>query len=215
MPTLVKICGVTQEAQGHEIARLGANFIGINYWPGSKRYLPPDKAAWLADLPASVRIVGVFVNPSLNEIQTAARTGRLDFVQLHGDETPEFCAELAVMGYRVIKAFQVRDESSLAAIARFPVSHVLLDAYHPTERGGSGDTFPWELANVFQRQHPETKLILAGGLTPDNVGTAAAGVRPYAVDVASGVEDRIPGIKNLDKVARFIQQAKADDPPEP
>ena len=209
MTSLVKICGITREDQAFETARLGADLIGINYWPSSKRYLPAEKASWVSTLPETTRVVGVFVNPTEAYIDEIASMGRLDFVQLHGDESPEFCSRIAGKGLNVIKAFQVRDESSLAQIADFPVKHILLDAYHPTERGGLGETFPWELANTFKRLFPDRFLILAGGLTPDNVDAAVQGVKPFAVDVASGVESGIPGVKDMAKVAQFIRRAKA------
>jgi len=206
--TLVKICGVTQRDQGLAIAELGVHLIGINLWPSSKRYLALENAAWTAELPDTVQTVGVFVNPDLGYIKEAVSSGLLSFLQLHGDETPEFCAEVQALGAKVIKAFQVRNESTLAVIGDYPVKDILLDAYHPNERGGLGETFPWELALSFKRQYPEKVLYLAGGLTADNVASAVSGVRPYAVDVASGVEDMVPGIKNLGKVKRFLNGAK-------
>lgn len=209
MTPLVKICGITLEDQAYQTAELGADLIGINYWPKSKRYLAPEKAHWVSGLPSTTKIVGVFVNPDPAYIAEIASMGRLDFVQLHGDESPGFCARLIQEGFKVIKAIQVRDESTLAGIADFDVDRVLLDAYHPTERGGLGETFPWELANAFKSRFPERKLILAGGLTPDNVATAVQGVRPYAVDVASGVESGSPGVKDMEKVASFIRAAKS------
>jgi len=205
----VKICGVTQRDQALAIANLGADFIGINLWLPSKRYLPLEQASWVADLPPTVQTVGVFVNPDRSYIDEVAASGVTSIFQLHGDETPEFCAELQAAGLRVIKAFQVRDEMTLADIAAYPVKDILLDAYHPSERGGLGETFPWELALAFKRMYPDRALFLAGGLTADNVAEATSGVRPYAVDVASGVEDDLPGIKNLEKVAKFIRAAKS------
>jgi phosphoribosylanthranilate isomerase len=208
-PVAVKICGVTQREQALAIAALGADYIGINFWPNSKRYLPLEKAVgWMRDVPASVRLVGVFVNPDMEYVDEVASTGLLSHVQLHGDETPEFCAALMERGSRVLKAFQVRDEASLDAIGAYAVADVLLDAYHPQERGGIGHSFPWELAVSFKRQHPDRLLWLAGGLTPDNVGAAVRGVEPYAVDVASGVEGDKPGVKAMEKVEEFLRAAR-------
>jgi phosphoribosylanthranilate isomerase len=150
----------------------------------------------------------VFVNPDHAYVNEAVSTGLLSHVQLHGDESPEFCAELAERGARVLKAFQVRDEASLDAIEKYAVNDILLDAYHPQERGGIGETFPWALALAFKRKYAERKLWLAGGLTSVNVGEAVRGVRPHVVDVASGVEAGAAGVKDMEKVARFIREAR-------
>ncbi len=208
MKPLVKICGVTQQDQAGQIAALGADLIGVNFWPQSKRYLPPANALWLADLPHSIQVVGVFVNPDPFELEELAESGLVSMFQLHGDESPDFCERLIGRGLKIIKAVQVRDADSLKRIADYPVTDILLDAYHPGQRGGIGETFPWRLALEFKALYPERRLWLAGGLTPENVIEAMKGVQPYAVDVASGVEDATPGVKNLEKVARFIQGAR-------
>ena len=208
MKPLVKICGVTQQDQAGQIAALGADLIGVNFWPQSKRYLPPANALWLADLPHSIQVVGVFVNPDPFELEELAESGLVSMFQLHGDESPDFCERLIGRGLKIIKAVQVRDADSLKRIADYPVTDILLDAYHPGQRGGIGETFPWRLALEFKALYPERRLWLAGGLTPENVIEAMKGVQPYAVDVASGVEDATPGVKNLEKVAHFIQGAR-------
>jgi phosphoribosylanthranilate isomerase len=209
----VKICGVTLREQAMAIAALGADYMGINLWKGSKRYLALEKAmTWMAEVPSPTRLVGVFVNPDHAYVAEAVSTGVLSFVQLHGDESPEFCAELAERGVRVLKAIQVRDEASLDAIEAYAVNDILLDAYHPQERGGIGEKFPWELAVAFKRRFPERNLWLAGGLTPENIAEAVRGVHPDVVDVASGVESGAPGVKDMEKVARFIREAKAGAP---
>lgn len=205
----MKICGVTLRDQALAIAELGADYLGINLWPHSKRYLPLEKALeWMKDVPKTTQLVGVFVNPDPGYAQEAMATGLLSYIQLHGDETPEFCADLTARGARVLKAIQVRDEASLDAIGDFSVHDILLDAYHPQARGGIGETFPWSLALEFKQRYPERSLWLAGGLTPDNVAEAVQGVHPHAVDVASGVESGIPGVKDMEKVAQFIRGAK-------
>jgi phosphoribosylanthranilate isomerase len=208
--SLVKICGVTQLEQALAIAELGADFIGLNFWPHSKRYLPLDKATVFGAVPPTARIIGVFVNPDQNDLNEAAATGILSGIQLHGDETPEFCLEAQRHGLPVIKAFQVRDPDMIHTIADYPQPDILLDAYHPHERGGVGATFPWGIAATFREQNPARRLYLAGGLTAENVGAAVQGVNPYAVDVASGVEGQVPGIKDLAKVARFIAAARGE-----
>lgn len=207
-PPLVKICGITQPEQAHAIAALGADLLGINFWPRSKRHVPLEKAAWLRELRVPSQVVGVFVNPDLEYLKRAVDLEALSALQLHGDESPEFCLQAASLGLPLIKAFQVKDEAMLGSIAAYPVTDILLDAYHPHERGGLGHTFPWELAVRFMQENPGRRLYLAGGLTPENVAGAVAGVQPYAVDVASGVEDSLPGIKNLAKVEAFIKAAR-------
>lgn len=208
----VKICGVTQKDQAIEIASMGADFIGINLWPQSKRYLPLEKALWLAEIPLTTSIVGVFVNADPGYLREAAASGLISHLQLHGDESVDLCALLVQEGRSIIKAFQVSDASMLDKIANYPVKDILLDSYHSEQRGGSGERFPWSLALQFKQKYPNRSLFLAGGLHADNVSEAVRTVRPYAVDVASGVEDALPGIKNLDKVARFIEQAKMGAP---
>lgn len=205
---LVKICGLTRQDQALQSAALGADFIGVNFWPQSKRFASPSIASWLTSLPDVTTRVGVFVDPSLKEIEVVAREGLVSVFQLHGDETPEFCDALGDLGLKVIKAIQARDEASLARIADYPVNDILLDAFHPQARGGTGGTFPWALALRFKELFPNRRLWLAGGLTPQNVAKAVQQVRPFAVDVASGVEDALPGIKNMGKVAEFIHAAR-------
>lgn len=208
-PCRVKICGVTQRDQALAIADIGADFLGLNFWPQSKRYLKPEEAAvWSREVPASTLLVGVFVNAEAVHVEQVAKAAGLAYVQLHGDESPAYAAELTARGLRVIKAIQVRDEDSVTATGGYAVQDVLLDAYHPGQRGGIGENFPWELALKFKAQFPDRALWLAGGLTPVNVGEAVHGVQPYAVDVASGVEDGTPGMKNLEKVRAFIAGAK-------
>ena len=211
MSTLVKICGITSRQQAVAIADLGADFIGVNFWPQSKRFLKLDPVQdlieWKRALPGRTQIIGVFVNPP--DDHEFFHLEALDGIQLHGEESPQFCAALTARGFRVIKAFQVRDEASLARIADYDVDDILLDAYAPDERGGSGRTFPWALALRFKEMFPQRRLWLAGGLTPENVAEAAHGVQPYAVDVASGVETGTPGVKDLAKVERFIRSGRS------
>jgi phosphoribosylanthranilate isomerase len=205
----VKICGVTQRDQALAIAELGADYLGLNFWPQSKRHLPPaSAAAWSPDIPKTTKLVGLFVNADANEVLDTAASVGLAFVQLHGDETPDYCSNLIERGLHVIKAIQVKDESSLQNIAAYPVQDILLDAYHPGQRGGIGETFPWRLAQAFKQLYPERNLWLAGGLTPENVAEAVQGVHPMVVDVASGVEDTTPGVKSLEKVNRFIRATR-------
>jgi phosphoribosylanthranilate isomerase len=202
---MAKICGVTQRDQALAIAELGADYLGLNFWPKSKRHLPLASAVtWAREIPRTTKLVGLFVNADANAVLDTAASVGLSLVQLHGD----YCADLIERGLSVIKAIQVRDESSLDGIAAYPVQDILLDAYHPGMRGGIGETFPWRLAQAFKQLYPERNLWLAGGLTPENVAHAVQGVQPMVVDVASGVENATPGVKSLEKVKRFIEAAR-------
>jgi len=197
----VKICGVTTLDDALACVDAGADAIGFNFWPRSKRHVDVDVASAIAKrLPPNVRTVGVFVDPSAEEVDRAFASGAIDLAQLHGDESPEFCARFAG---RYIKAMRMRDAASVAALAQFPCDLVLVDADTP-QYGGSGQRANVELAAAVASQR---RTILAGGLTPENVREAVAAVRPYGVDVAGGVE-REPGIKDWMKVAAFVKAAK-------
>ncbi|MGC4000981.1 MAG: phosphoribosylanthranilate isomerase [Anaeromyxobacter sp.] len=201
-PVRVKICGVTRLTDAVAAARLGASAIGFNFWPGSKRCITPAAAApMVAALPPDLLAVGVFVNPTREELLAAIRVAGLRAVQLHGDEPPALCMELPVP---VIKAVRVKDPASLAGMAAYHVAAYLLDAPGPGY-GGSGHTFDWGLAALAARELP---VWLAGGLTAENVGAAIQRVRPMGVDVASGVESA-PGIKDEARMEAFIQAVKA------
>jgi phosphoribosylanthranilate isomerase len=202
MPSLkVKICGITRLEDALAAARHGADALGFNFWPGSKRFIAPaDAAAIVRKLPPAVEAFGVFVNASREEILAAVAASGVGTAQLHGDEPPALCASLPLP---VVKAIRVDGPSALAALAAYEVSAFLLDAAGPGF-GGSGRTLDWELAAEAARA---ARVFLAGGLTPENVGEAVSRVRPYGVDVASGVE-LMPGVKDEEKVRRFVQAAK-------
>jgi phosphoribosylanthranilate isomerase len=200
-PPLVKICGITRVEDALAAARLGADWLGFNFWPSSRRYIAPQAAAAIvAALPATVLPVGVFVDPTAVELAEVIRVSGVRTVQLHGDEPPELCAASPVP---VVKGIRVRDAHSLAALATYEVSAFLLDSATPGY-GGSGTAFDWALAAEAAASVP---LWLAGGLTPENVAEAVRRVRPRGVDVASGVESA-PGVKDLAKVEAFIRNAK-------
>ena len=152
--------------------------------------------------------MAVLVNPSASLLDEIIGRDVVDVLQLHGDESPDETQRVMNLGLPVIKALQVRDRASLATIGDYPCETILLDAYNPGLYGGEGKAFPWELAIEAQQRFPEKRFILAGGLTPDNVGQAAAQVRPAGVDVASGVESS-PGIKDLEMVRQFIEGARS------
>lgn len=205
----MKICGVTTAEQAQRIADLGADAVGLNFWPKSKRFISPDVAAlWAPALRQRVVVVGVFVNPTDDELRAVVEQGLVDMLQLHGDETPERVAAVRELGLPVIKAIQVKNADAMRTMAQFDVNAVLLDSHNPVHYGGEGKTFPWELAAKARAEFPNQRLVLAGGLTPENVASAVAGTGAHAVDVASGVESA-PGIKDLAKVEAFIRAVKA------
>jgi phosphoribosylanthranilate isomerase len=200
----VKICGLTRLEDALAAARLGADWLGFNFWPGSRRYVRPEAAAALvAALPPSVLPVGVFVDPSREALLAAIRASGVRAVQLHGDEPPALCLGLPVP---VVKALRVRDAGSLSALPAYRVSAFLLDAAAPGHFGGSGARFDWGLAAAAAARVP---VWLAGGLTPENVAEAVRRVRPVGVDVASGVEIA-PGVKDLQLMEAFIRNAKKE-----
>jgi phosphoribosylanthranilate isomerase len=205
--TRVKVCGITRPEDAEQAVALGAWAIGFILWPGSRRAADPAVAAGIARaLRRRVEPVGVFVNQHLDEVAQLADAIGLTHVQLHGDEGPSFCAAVAQRtGARVIKAIRVASPADLRDAERFHTDLHLLDAAAPGLRGGSGTTWDWALAA--HRRSP-VPLILSGGLTPDNVADGIAAVRPWAVDVASGVEAS-PGIKDPAKVEAFIRAAGA------
>jgi phosphoribosylanthranilate isomerase len=197
----VKICGVTTPEDAALAAGAGADAIGVNLWPGSRRYVDPAAArAVLAAVPAGVLKVGVFVDAPADEVARRIRELGLDRAQLHGDErAPDFAAFDPA---RLVRVVRVRDEGSFAAAAGWRPALWLYDAF-VDGFGGGGVPAPWPLV-ARQARRP---FLLAGGLTPENVAAAVAAVRPDGVDVASGVEQR-PRVKDADKLARFVAAAR-------
>jgi phosphoribosylanthranilate isomerase len=195
--TKIKFCGITSLRDAERAVSAGAWAIGLVLWPSSPRHCESDVAAEIAAaLKRRAEIVGVFVNPTLDEVAHAADEIGLTMLQLHGDEGPSFCAEAARRtGCKVIKAARVRGRADLQALSSFHTDYHLLDSRSP----GSGQSFDWELARGHRGRTP---VILSGGLTPDNVAEAIALVRPFAVDVATGVE-RSPGRKDPRKLEAF------------
>jgi len=199
---IVKICGITRLDDARHAVDHGADALGFVFWPKSPRYIVPERAAEIiATLPAHVTAVGVFVNESVEGIRDVAARAGIGAVQLHGDETPDYAAALTWPVWRAV-TWEGVDEIS----AVWPADTMwLLDAADPVRRGGTGITVNWPRAAAVARTH---RVVLAGGLTPENVAEAIAVVRPYGVDVSSGVEDS-PGVKNLDKVERFLAGARS------
>ena len=203
MKTFVKICGITSLEDALACADAGADALGFNFWPQSKRYIAVEEAAKIARrVPPNIRTIGVFVNPSEGDVDRAFASGAIDLAQLHGDETPDFCSRFAG---RYIKAVRLRDAESLARMAEYRCDFILVDA-DTAGYGGSGQRADVGLAT---QAAAARRVILAGGLTPENVAEAVAEVKPYGVDVAGGVE-REPGIKDWIKVAAFVHAAKRE-----
>jgi phosphoribosylanthranilate isomerase len=199
----VKICGITNLEDAHVAVDCGADALGFVFYPPSPRYVTPAQAVRIIGaLPPLVTTVGLFVDVACEVVnETVARCG-LDRVQLHGRETPAFCGRIS---RPVIKAIRIKDAESLTALPDYVVSAYLLDAYvEGALPGGTGASFAWELA---ARAKPYGPVILAGGLTPENIQSAIAQVRPYGVDVSSGVE-RLPGLKDHHRLQQFISRAK-------
>ena len=202
----VKFCGITNLDDAQEAVRLGAWAIGLNHHPESPRFCEPDVAVEIsAALRRRLEIVGVFVNPTLAQLAAAAEDEWLTMVQLHGDEGPAFCREAARRtGCKVIKALRVRSAADVRAAEAYRADFHLLDAHRPGTSGGTGESFDWGLLGV---RRSEVPLILAGGLTPENVAEGVAAARPIAVDVASGVEAE-PGVKDHALMAAFLERAQ-------
>ena len=206
MTAKIKICGVTRIEDAVAAVRAGADFIGLNFWPRSKRYVDGARGAELARAvrgAGATQVVGVFVDASRDEIAAIAESVALDVVQLHGDESPDDALAIAHATARPVwKAIAARGPADVAALARWSVAAILLDTPTPG-RGGSGVTFDWSLARAARAQSPTRPLVLAGGLAPENVARAVAEVAPWAVDVASGVESA-PGVKDVARITSFV-----------
>lgn len=198
----VKVCGITRLEDAVAAVDAGADAVGFIFHRGSPRYIrPEDAGAIAAALPPFVSTVGVFVDVEHSEASATMRVAGLDVAQFHGDEDPSYCS----MFPRVIKALRVRGPEVLERLSEYScVSAFLLDAYSPDAHGGTGEVFDWSIAAKATATH---RVILAGGLTPDNIAEAVQRVRPYAVDVSSGVETA-PGLKDHALVREFIRRAK-------
>jgi len=202
----VKICGITNLEDGLAAADFDADMIGFNFYSKSPRYLSPDEAANIATLvPPAVLKVGVFVNAAIDEISDIANAVGLEIIQLHGDEDNNFIRLVGHITEKpVIKAFRIDPKVTIDSVLHSDADAVLLDTITVGEFGGTGRTFDW---NVVGTDLKNRQVFLAGGLTPENVTEAISIVRPYAVDVASGVETS-PGKKDHRKVKAFIENAK-------
>jgi len=198
----VKICGITRIRDALWAVRCGVDALGFIFAESPRRVSPEKAKAIIDTLPPFVQAVGVFVDERLRTLLDIAIFCGLDLVQLHGEETPDYCRNLP---FSAIKAFRIRDPLSLSAISpyRGVVKGAVLDTYHSVKKGGTGESFDWKLA-VKARKYG-IPIILSGGLTPENVQQAVRMVRPYAVDVNSGVENR-PGKKDAVLVERLMRR---------
>jgi phosphoribosylanthranilate isomerase len=204
METRVKICGITNLADAQAAVEAGADALGFNFYDKSPRFVTIQRAAEITkQIPPFVMRVGVFVNAPEEFVLRAIAEAGLTMLQFHGDEPPDFCAQFGLMS---MKAFRIRDEKSLEELPKFQTDANLLDAYSPEARGGTGEKFNWNLA--VEAQKFGKPVFLAGGLTPENVAEAVRKVKPFGVDVASGVESA-PGKKDAAKVKAFIAAAKS------
>jgi len=206
--TLVKICGITNLDDALAAVGAGADALGFNFYKPSPRYITPQQArAIIEQLPESLLTVGVFVNEETKTVRGIAEEAGLHALQLHGDESPEYCRELA--DFYVIKTFAVSDTFDIQAAHMYKVEAIMLDTKHNNLRGGTGRVFDWSIAEQVAPVIP--KLFLAGGLSPENIKNAVEIVRPYAVDACSALEDR-PGKKNHERMRVFINTVRGVAP---
>ena len=204
----IKICGLTCAADAVVCAEAGASAIGINLFPKSRRYHPLEQAReWLGEMAGGPARVALFVNAALDNIRAAVDSALFEAVQLHGDESPEFCATVRALGLPVIRGLALQTADDLDLLAPHPADAFILDAYAPGDYGGTGRLSDWHLATEALRCFPGKTFLLSGGLTPENVARAMRDVRPFGVDVASGVESA-PGVKDHTKIRAFISAAK-------
>ena len=205
--TLIKICGITNLNDAHAAVAAGADALGFNFYKPSPRYIAPESAREIINtLPDSILTVGVFVNEASPEaVRSIANQAGVKAVQLHGDESPDYCRALN----SVIKTFAVSNDFDLRQLQSYEVDAIMLDTKDNRLRGGTGRVFDWSIAQRVSQFVP--KLFLAGGLAPENVSDAIALVHPYAVDTCSALEDK-PGIKNHERMRVFVSAVRSVKP---
>ena len=197
--TKIKICGITNIPDAVAATDLGVQYLGFNFYPKSPRYVDPVTAKSITTQNRKGMFnVGIFVNETPEHINEIVKTVNLDLVQLHGNFAPENIKQIRC---EVIKAFQVKDDSVLQEIPQYNAHFILLDTYHPELKGGTGESFDWEIAKEAIKLGKRT--FLSGGLNPENVASAILNVHPYAVDICSGVEYS-PGRKDIDKIKKLV-----------
>lgn len=205
----VKICGLTCVSDAEAAIAAGADALGFNTWRGSKRFLDLAEAApWIRQLPGFVTRVALCINEPWEELRRIAALSFVDALQLHGDESRATCADLAGTGISLIRAVRLGAESDLVGLDQWATRQLLVDAAVPGAFGGTGARADWALAAQAVRNFPRLAVTLAGGLDPENVAEAVRTVRPYAVDVASGVESA-PGRKDAAKMRDFVQAVRS------
>ena len=198
----VKICGITNYEDAAAAMDMGADLLGFNFYPKSPRFIPPEKAVEIiSKLPGFMDIAGVFVNASLEQIRETISQCQLDWVQLHGDESPEFCKEFLSHNVKTMKALRVKDQTDIEKADAFFTDAVLLDAFHPEKYGGTGISFDWNIIG-----HIGKRVFLAGGINPDNV-VAAVELGVYGIDVCSGIEAK-PGKKDKRLMKKLFENIR-------
>ena len=198
----VKICGITNYDDAMTAIDLGADLIGFNFYPKSPRFVTKEQAGEIiSQLPAFIDTAGVFVNASIDEIHATSDVCSLDWVQLHGDEDPEFCRSLLTHNIKTMKAIRVKDQTDIESADRFFTDAILLDAFNPDKYGGTGLTFDWNIIG-----HISKRVFLAGGVNPDNA-VKAMKLGVYGIDVCSGIEAE-PGKKDHDKMKKLFDNIR-------
>ena len=202
--TWIKICGITNEEDALQAASLEIDAVGFIFAPSARRVDPSAVKQIVRQLSTPLLKVGVFVNQDLSEVEEIARRCNLNVLQFHGEEPLGYCQHFSLP---VMKAIRIKDHENLRNMDLYPNVPILLDTYHPTKAGGTGNPFPWEIA---LRAKEKRDFILSGGLTPENVREAIKKVSPLGVDVNSGVE-RVPGKKDFSKMVEFVKEVKKAD----
>jgi len=198
----VKICGITNYQDAAAAVDMGADLLGFNFYPKSPRYIAPAKAVEIINkLPAFIDLAGVFVNESIEKIHETKNFCQLDWLQLHGDESPEFCKQFLSHSVKIMKAIRVKDQKDIERAESFFTDAILLDAFDPEKYGGTGLTFDWNIVG-----HIGKRIFLAGGINPDNV-VAAVELGVYGIDVCSGIEDE-PGKKDHKKMKKLFENIR-------
>ncbi len=198
----VKICGITNYEDAVAALDIGADLLGFNFYPKSPRFIPPEKAREIiSKLPGFIDIAGVFVNESIEQIHEAQNLCQLDWVQLHGDEDPEFCKKFLSYNVKMMKAIRVKEKADIERANSFFTDAILLDAFDPEKYGGTGLTFDWNIIG-----HIGKRIFLAGGINPDNAA-AAVKLGVYGIDVCSGIESK-PGKKDKRLMKKLFENIR-------
>lgn len=205
--THLKICGITKQSEAEQLVAIGVDALGFNFWPHSKRHIPPE-TTWIKDISNEIWKIGVFVNQEVTLARRMFDNGWINAIQLHGDEPPETIDFFRNLEIPVIKALGIKDLQDIGKAETFHANAILLDTHAPLVFGGTGRTFDWNLAQIFQQRNPETPLILAGGIKPENALSAIQTLKPFMIDVASGAEIS-PGLKDFDKVNQLLAACKS------